>query len=608
MKKSSLLLLMGLLVSVSGSGDQKSAAGSINSRIKRIAERGNIARPEEITPYIYAGSINYNYPEPEQDVGVYLYNSADSMRGGQEGVLQIGLQSKAQAFDGLPRLNIVLLVDISASMAAQIPRLKDAMALFMERVRAMDSLSLVGFNDAASVLFPAVLMDAPERKQAFLDAVGAVRAQGGTNIEAGLDAAFEQALVNLRQDAVNIVVMVSDGTDLSARLNEEGARSGDIRVSLSWENRNDLDLHVITPGQEHIYYGYKKDSSGGELDVDMNIRGESTEPIENIFWQEAKAPAGMYRVFVQNFNFHEDPQKPTPFRVELKNGRSMQYFEGQTNGVGNLSNAEVCSFQYTGDDLSQTFQIIARYKENNISISTVGIGDDFDAELMQALAEESRGVSRFMENSTAMMEIFGSDVEFERLAIPAARNLTIELELLSGAEVLRADGAVIAGNRLSYEAPTLNAGDYRTFLARYRLPVFTQDAPQTVRLAALTVRADGEMVQEKTFSITLAETVREDPVPLYADAVLRFAENLKEIGERYYQDRDTAAALQKTQESVAEIEAAKRKLNGAESFADESFILSRYTGILSEKLDVSRQTQRSVRSMRIGTTSRRLNR
>lgn len=588
-------------------GNDRGAVSSINSRIRRIAEQGNIVRPEEIIPDLYAGSIDYKYPEPEQNIGVYLHNSADTMKSGQEGVLQIGLKSKSQSFDGIPAFNMVILVDTSVSMTAQIPQFKESMALLVKKVRPIDSLSLVGFNDTASVLFPADFMDAPEKKQLFINAAGDIHPQGGTNIEEGLNAALEQALVNLKHDVVNIVILISDGTDLSARLNEEGARSGDIRVSLSWKNRNDLDLHVITPGGEHIYYGSKKDSTGGELDVDMNVSGETTDPIENIFWQEARAPIGTYRAFVQNFNFHGERQDPTLFKVELKNGKSIQHFEGQTNGAGNMSSVEVCSFEYSGDDQAQTFQIVAHYKEKNVSISTLGIGNDFNAELMRVLAEEAYGASRFLPNSEVMIDIFGSDVEFERLAIPAARNLTMELEFLSGIEVFESTGATIAENRLSYEASVLNTGDYRTFLTRYRLPAFAEDSPRTVKLVTLTVKADGETVQEKTLDITLAETSREDPLVLYSSGMLRFAENLKKIGEIYHQDKDPSAALQKTQESAAEIDAVKRKLNNPSAFVDESFILARYVSILNGKIDDSLSPKKSIMSTDRGTMSRRFN-
>jgi Ca-activated chloride channel family protein len=601
MKKAFLLFLMGLLISVTGFGDDNGAAGSINSRIRRIAEQGNIVHPEEIIPNLYAGSIDYKYPEPEQDVDVYLYNNMD-MQGEWEGVLQIGLQSKSQSFDDIPPLNMVLLVDTSASMATQIPHLKDSIALFMEKVRPVDSLSLVGFNDTASVLFPASVMDSPEKRQAFVHAVGSIHSQGDTNIEDGLKSAYDQALVNLKQDAVNAVILVSDGTDLSARRKEEGARSGDIRVSLSWKNHNDLDLHVITPSGERIYYNQKKDSTGGELDVDMNINGETTEPIENIFWQESVAPpVGTYRVLVQNFKFHGDGQTPTPFMVELKNGRSIQSFESQVNGMGNSSAVEVCSFQYSGDEQAQTFQIIESYQEQSISISTLGIGDDFDAELMRTLAEEAQGSARFLTNSEVLMDIFGSDVEFERLAVPLARNLTVELAFLSGVEILEADGATIVEDRLFYDVPILNAGDYRTFLTRYRLPSFDTDTPQTVELASLTMKAGEETIQQKTFAISLAQASHADPTAAYSSALLRFAENLKQIGEIYYQDKDQAAALQKTRESAAEIDAADQH----ELFADESFILARYVDILTRKTETTAPPppRKSIMSTDVGKTS-----
>jgi|GEM_PF-817894 len=122
----------------------------------------------------------------------------------------------------------------------------------------------------------------------------------------------------------------------------------DIRASLLWNNRNDLDLHVVTPANEHIYFGSKKASCGGWLDVDMNVRGETTKPVENIRWAKGTAPKGRYKVFVQNYRFH-DPVSPTPFRAELEVNGQIQRFEGvisKKGETGATSDTPIFEFVY----------------------------------------------------------------------------------------------------------------------------------------------------------------------------------------------------------------------------------------------------------------------
>lgn len=123
----------------------------------------------------------------------------------------------------------------------------------------------------------------------------------------------------------------------------------DIRASLIWNNRNDLDLHVLTPAGHHIYFGAKRGLCGGWLDVDMNIGGETTTPVENIRWQKGVAPEGRYRFFVENYRFHEPIRAATPFRVELEVNGEILHFDGATAAGANhtASQVVVADFHYS---------------------------------------------------------------------------------------------------------------------------------------------------------------------------------------------------------------------------------------------------------------------
>jgi hypothetical protein len=155
--------------------------------------------------------------------------------------------------------------------------------------------------------------------------------------------------------------------EIAARLRREGGKSGDVRVSLIWNNRNDCDLHVIAPSGEEIYYGHKKSLCGGELDVDMNVRGESTKPVENIYWPPGGAPAGRYKVFVQNYAYHDETDRGEyDWRVEVVAGKKASHYEGTINGKGKASNVTVCEFDFTGLGTAAADALYASYGDDAI--------------------------------------------------------------------------------------------------------------------------------------------------------------------------------------------------------------------------------------------------
>lgn len=84
-----------------------------------------------------------------------------------------------------------------------------------------------------------------------------------------------------------------------------------LRFSLSWTNTDDLDIHLSYRGQggrqEQISFRNRTSRlSGlrGGLDVDMNVRGETRVPVENIAFTQLLP--GTYAVSVNNFNRREN--------------------------------------------------------------------------------------------------------------------------------------------------------------------------------------------------------------------------------------------------------------------------------------------------------------
>jgi hypothetical protein len=141
--------------------------------------------------------------------------------------------------------------------------------------------------------------------------------------------------------------------EMKRRVEEAGAlfENTDVRFTLSWHNRNDLDLHCITPSGDHIYFSNKRSSCGGELDVDRNVHGETTKPVENIRWKKDQAPRGKYKVFVRNFAFHENSIEETPFEMSTQIGNDKQFFEGKTEygKTGEASDVLIGEFYYDPD-------------------------------------------------------------------------------------------------------------------------------------------------------------------------------------------------------------------------------------------------------------------
>ena len=109
--------------------------------------------------------------------------------------------------------------------------------------------------------------------------------------------------------------------------------TGDVQVTLSWDTDSDVDLHVVDPSGEEIFYGNRESASGGMLDLDSNaactIDGVQNE---NITWSIGAAPQGTYIVRVDYWSSCGVPR--TNYTVVINNGGDTQIVNGTFTGAG----------------------------------------------------------------------------------------------------------------------------------------------------------------------------------------------------------------------------------------------------------------------------------
>lgn len=94
---------------------------------------------------------------------------------------------------------------------------------------------------------------------------------------------------------------------------------GELQVTLTFDPDADLDLHVITPSGEEIYFG-NTSAAGGVLDVDTCITSCGPGPhVENVFFNTA-LQSGLYQAFAINYDGRDGGQ----FRVEVSGAATTQ--------------------------------------------------------------------------------------------------------------------------------------------------------------------------------------------------------------------------------------------------------------------------------------------
>jgi len=175
----------------------------------------------------YVNYFDPGYPNPEK-IGFAIYADGapspylEDREAPFEGeiILRFGIQGYQVSENERKPVALTLLVDTSGSMSysGRIDLVKDALKLLVERLRPDDSVAIVAYSRTSKV----VLNPTRTRDQRrILKAIDQLSPGGSTNLEAGLNLAYQLAMENFRPEAENRVILCSDGVANVGNINPD---------------------------------------------------------------------------------------------------------------------------------------------------------------------------------------------------------------------------------------------------------------------------------------------------------------------------------------------------------------------------------------------------
>ena len=165
-------------------------------------------RVEEYVNYFEQG---YESPPAHQAFGIYIDGAPSPFTETERyQMLRVGIQGYEVSDRERKDVSLTFVIDISGSMDMdnRLGLVKRSLELLVEQLRPTDQVGIVVYgSDARVVLDPTPA----SRKGRILRAINSLRTEGATNAEAGLQLGYRMALHAYEPDAVNRVILCSDG-------------------------------------------------------------------------------------------------------------------------------------------------------------------------------------------------------------------------------------------------------------------------------------------------------------------------------------------------------------------------------------------------------------
>jgi Ca-activated chloride channel homolog len=208
--------------------------GASYSNTRRFLQEGQLPPSDAVRIEEFINYFSYDYPQPTgSDPFSIVTEVATTPWNPETKLVHIGLQGRRSAAENLPPINLVFLIDVSGSMAAddKLPLLKNGFDMLIDQMRPQDQISIVVYAGAAGMVLPPT---SGADKEVIREALSRLDAGGSTAGGAGLMLAYQAAKQSFIKGGNNRVILATDGDfnvgisndDELVRLIEEKRKSG----------------------------------------------------------------------------------------------------------------------------------------------------------------------------------------------------------------------------------------------------------------------------------------------------------------------------------------------------------------------------------------------
>ena len=274
---------------------QAQAAGYSSASVSMNRSNGIISADQVIVEeYVNYHRHQIPLPKPGKDIALDLrWNSLNQ----EEILLQVGITSKRILdYSEMPPINTSIVIDRSGSMAGdqKLEKVKRALLKFVEGLRSEDWVSIVIYDNEASVILPAQkVKEIPHIKML----VQGLSPGGSTNLHDGLMLGYKEVMKHFNPKISNRVILLTDGI-----ANEGVTNPEEIVKNSGIYNKKGIDVSTIGVG-EHLNYTLLQQIARQGKGLNHFI-GTDEEDIIKVFDQELESllsPLGKEVLFELDF-------------------------------------------------------------------------------------------------------------------------------------------------------------------------------------------------------------------------------------------------------------------------------------------------------------------